>query len=159
MSKLILQQLIQKEIKKALKEHAQNNNLDEGFWDNLKAKLSGSAAKQGQVFKNFNAFLSGKKDATVDVNLVKAITIFKQKIKVIPELVKDTDALFPEEFLNKLENKKAKTEIENFKKNLTILGSINDRMLKGLEALTLKPTPTKPDPTAKPDPNQTKLEL
>lgn len=151
MSKLILQQLIQKEIKKALLEHAQDNNLDEGFWDNLKAKLSGSVAKQGQVFKNFNAYLSGKKDATVDVNLVKAITIFKQKIKVIPELIKDTDALFPEEFLDKLENKKARTEIENFKKNLIALGSINDRMLKGLEALTLKPTP------AKPDPNQTSL--
>ena len=156
MSKLILQQLIQKEIKKVLKEHATYSNLDEGFWDNLKANLVGSVAKKTQSAKNFMLAVSGKKNAVVDSDLIKAIAMFKQKIKVIPDLVKDTDALFPKEFLDKLENKKAKDEIALFKKNLAMLAAVNATMLQGLEALTLKPEPAKPKPA---DPNQTKLEL
>ena len=156
MSKLILQQLIQKEIKKVLKEHAHHSNLDEGFWDNLKASLVGSVKKQTQSAKNFMLAVSGKKNAVVDADLIKAVAMFKEKIKVIPELVKDTDALFPKEFLDKLENKKAKDEIVLFKKNLAMLAAVNATMLQGLEALTLKPEPAKPKPA---DPNQTKLEL
>ena len=157
MSKLILQQLIQKEIKKVLKEHTPHSNLDEGFWDNLKANLVGSVKKQTQSAKNFMLAVSGKKDAVVDSDLIKAIAMFKEKIKVIPNLVKDTDALFPKEFLDKLENKKAKDEIELFKKNLTMLASVNATMLQGLEALTLKPEKDKPAEKDKPDPNQTKM--
>ena len=116
MSKLILQQLIQKEIKKVLKEHTNHSNLDEGFWDNLKANLVGSVKKQTQSAKNFMLAVSGKKNAVVDSDLIKAIAMFKEKIKVIPELVKDTDALFPKEFLNKLEIKKLKTKLNSLKR-------------------------------------------
>ena len=107
------------ELQRLIREEIQSVQLEEGFWDNIKAKVTGSAAKGGALFKNLNAVLKGKPGDTVDVEIVKAISLLKTKMKVVPELQKDMDALFPKEVLEKLDPA-IKGAIGNYKKSLEI---------------------------------------
>jgi hypothetical protein len=124
------------ELQRLIREEIQSVQLEEGFWDNIKAKVTGSAAKGGALFKNLNAVLKGKPGDTVDVEIVKAISLLKTKMKVVPELQKDMDALFPKEVLEKLDPT-IKGAIDNYKKSLEGFMKMHTNMMSSLEKLKL----------------------
>ena len=124
------------ELQRLIREEIQSVQLEEGFWDNIKAKVTGSAAKGGALFKNLNAVLKGKPGDTVDVEIVKAISLLKTKMKVVPELQKDMDALFPKEVLEKLDPA-IKGAIDNYKKSLEGFMKMHTNMMSSLEKLKL----------------------
>ena len=124
------------ELQRLIREEIQSVQLEEGFWDNIKAKVTGSAAKGGALFKNLNAVLKGKPGDTVDVEVVKAISLLKTKMKVVPELQKDMDALFPKEVLEKLDPA-IKGAIGNYKKSLEGFMKMHTNMMSSLEKLKL----------------------
>lgn len=124
------------ELQRLIREEIQSVQLEEGFWDNIKAKVTGSAAKGGALFKNLNAVLKGKPGDTVDVEIVKAISLLKTKMKVVPELQKDMDALFPKEVLEKLDPA-IKGAIGNYKKSLEGFMKMHTNMMSSLEKLKL----------------------
>ena len=124
------------ELQRLIREEIQSVQLEEGFWDNIKAKVTGSAAKGGALFKKLTAVLKGKPGDTVDVEIVKAISLLKTKMKVVPELQKDMDALFPKEVLEKLDPA-IKGAIGNYKKSLEGFMKMHTNMMSSLEKLKL----------------------
>ena len=124
------------ELHRLIREEIQSVQLEEGFWDNIKAKITGSAAKGGAMFKNLNAVLKGKPGDAVNIEIVKAISLLKTKMKVVPELQKDMDALFPKEVLEKLDPN-IKGAIDNYKKSLVGFMKMHTNMMSSLEKLKL----------------------
>ena len=124
------------ELQRLIREEIQSVQLEEGFWDNIKAKITGSAAKGGAMFKNLNAVLKGKPGDAVNIEIVKAISLLKTKMKVVPELQKDMDALFPKEVLEKLDPN-IKGAIDNYKKSLVGFMKMHTNMMSSLEKLKL----------------------
>ena len=124
------------ELHRLIRVEIQSVQLEEGFWDNIKAKITGSAAKGGAMFKNLNAVLKGKPGDAVNIEIVKAISLLKTKMKVVPELQKDMDALFPKEVLEKLDPN-IKGAIDNYKKSLVGFMKMHTNMMSSLEKLKL----------------------
>jgi hypothetical protein len=127
MKKSELKQIIREEI---------NMAIEEGFWDTFKAKMTGKAASSAQMLKNFNALLKGKPGATVDTDLVKAITMLKSRMQSVPTIKRDLEALFPEETLTKLDPAVQKA-ISGYKRSLDGFEKQNANVLKSLEKLKL----------------------
>ena len=127
MKKSELQQIIREEI---------NNAIEEGFWDTFKAKMSGKAASGGQMLKNLNSLLKGKPNATVETDLVKAITMLKSRMQSVPTIKRDLEALFPDDTLDQLDPAVQKA-ISAYKTSLDRFEKQNAAILKSLDKLKL----------------------
>jgi len=94
-----------------------NNTLDEGFLDRLKARAKGAATGIKTTVKNVAAAAKGNKDAIKDRALQVGMTKLKVKAntldKELDKILKDINILFPDKKLDK--NPKLANLIDSYK--------------------------------------------
>jgi len=92
------------------------NDLDEGFFDRLKAGVKGAAAGATQAVKNVGAAVKGDASKIVKTSDVVAGTKLAQKTKTLgkelDDVIKDLNIMFPKEKLSK--EPKLKDAIEKY---------------------------------------------
>ena len=129
--------------------------IDEGFFDRLKANIKGTGAQASTTFSNLKSFLKGDKQGIKDPVLAKNMATLQIKAKTLDkelaDVMKDIAKLFPEDAL-----KKAPAEFKTILTNYTTLLDktkvVNNNIVTGNIAPTsgTPPPPSAPPPVPKP---------
>jgi hypothetical protein len=112
------------------------NDLDEGFFDRVKAGVKGAVAGVGQAAKNVGAAVKGDASQFVKTSDVVSGTKLAQKTKTLgkelDDAIKDLNIMFPKEKLSK--DPKLKDTIEKY------ISLLNQTKLASANIAAIKPT-------------------
>jgi hypothetical protein len=101
----VREKLTKDELKEVIKNSINEGDIDEGFFDRLKANIKGITAKTSTTFDNLKAFTRGDKEAIKDPKLAQNMAKLQAKAKTLDkeltDAMKDMATLFPKDVIAK----------------------------------------------------------
>jgi hypothetical protein len=144
LSEKIAKLLTKDELKEMIKNSTNEGDIDEGFFDRLKANIKGITAKTSTTFDNLKAFAKGDKDAIKDPKLAQNVAKLQQKTKTLDkelaDAMKDMATLFPKDVLAKTPEG-FQTILNQYVGLLDQVKTINNKIGSGNIDFAKSPTP------------------
>jgi len=146
--------LTKDELKEIIKKSINEGDIDEGFFDRLKANIKGITAKTSTTFGNLKAFVKGDKDAIKDPKLAQNMAKLQQKAKTLDSeltsVMKDMSLLFPKDVIAKTPEE-FQNILNQYTGMLDVVKTLNTQISTG----EFKPTTTSSPKTTTPSPSVT----
>jgi len=146
------------------KKKLSEEDLDEGFFDRLKANIKGISAKTSTTIDNLKAYAKGDKDAIKDPKLAQNMAKLQQKAKTLDSelanVMKDMATLFPKDVIAKTPEQ-FQTTLSQYTGMLDAVKNLNTQISKGEFPSNPSPaskTTTTPPPLKTPPPATPKTE-
>jgi hypothetical protein len=138
------------------KKKLSEEDLDEGFFDRLKANIKGISAKTSTTIDNLKAYAKGDKDAIKDPKLAQNMAKLQQKAKTLDSelasVMKDMATLFPKDVIAKTPEQ-FQTTLSQYTGMLDAVKNLNTQISKG--EFPSNPAPTPKTTTITPPPLKT----
>ena len=148
--------LTKDELKEIIKNSIKEGDIDEGFFDRMKANIKGITAKTSTTFDNLKAFAKGDKEAIKNPKLAQNMAKLQQKAKTLDtelaDVMKDMATLFPKDVMSTTPEE-FQTVLNQYTGMLDAVKTLNTQISKGeFKPTTASSSKSTPPPLNTPPP-------